>query len=170
LFDVTAARASPTYLWLPYCPSFSVPPCSWSCAQLKHPPFSSGLPIYHSKPGSTNVIIVDFDGHAETAASSEWGAFDNAGYNPRGTAGQFDSIEQREIGLVWARMAEDYAPFDVDVTTEEPSVLTRTTLRCLIATNRDRNGKLMPSADEAGGEEQHTGAASPLALPPFPFR
>jgi hypothetical protein len=48
-------------------------------------------------------------------------------------------------------MAEDYAPFDVDVTTEEPNVLTRTTLRCLIASNRDRNGKLMPFANEAGG-------------------
>ena len=114
-------------------------------------PSLPGLPIYHSKPGATNVIIVDVDGHTVSSSESVWGAFDNAGYNLRGSPGNFDDIERREIGLIWARMAEDFAPFDVDVTTEEPAVLTRTTLRCLMASNVDRNGNLMPFADEAGG-------------------
>jgi hypothetical protein len=60
-------------------------------------------------------------------------------------------LEQEEIGLIWGRVAEDYAPFNVDVTTEKPDVFTPRTLHCLIADRRQTNGVLMPYADRAAG-------------------
>lgn len=60
-------------------------------------------------------------------------------------------MEQKNIGLIWARMAEDYAPFDVDVTTEEPATFTRRTIHCLICANFQRDGSRMPYSGGAGG-------------------
>ena len=79
----------------------------------------------HSRPGSNRVIYLDFNGHVTT----------NTGWNSSYTGGQpinsapysldsdpntFNTQEQDAIQYIWQRVAEDYAPFDVDVTTEDP--------------------------------------------------
>lgn len=102
----------------------------------------------HSKPGSPNVIYLDFDG--DSRSSSVWGSFYNEGYNPRGDPGDFDSVERSEIIQAWARAAEDFSPFEVDVTTEQPSSWTQRTLHCVIASSHMPNGYEMPAA-YAGG-------------------
>jgi hypothetical protein len=81
----------------------------------------------HSRPSSKRKIYLDFNGQvlSGTAADGTYAPFDTDG-NP----GTFSSSELATIQTAWKRMAEDYAPFDVDVTTEEPSVdqMTRTSL------------------------------------------
>jgi hypothetical protein len=58
--------------------------------------------------------------------------------------------EQEVIYETWLRVAEDYAPFDVDVTTEQPEAWTRTTAHALITPPTDANGVACPH-DGAGG-------------------
>lgn len=114
--------------------------------------FPAGLPIYHSKPGSSSVIFLDFDGDSKKSGESAWGAYENSGYNPRGKPYDFDSVERKEIGLIWARVTEDYAPFDVDVTTEEPATFDAYTVHCAIVDRLDTNGNLW-----ADGWSQYAG-------------
>ena len=86
----------------------------------------------HSKPGSNRVIYLDFDGHSITGTA--WNAskgIDPVNVSPYDTDGNpasFSTAEQDVVHEVWARVAEDYAAFDVDVTTQEPSqdAITRT--------------------------------------------
>lgn len=53
---------------------------------------------------------------------------------------------------VFSRVAEDYAPFNVDVTTEEPAEITRSVLHAIIVAAKQRDGvTYMPSGDRAGG-------------------
>lgn len=78
----------------------------------------------HSRPGASRVIYLDFDGHE--VIGTAW----NTNYNGGAafTAGAYDTdglptfsvVEQDVVQSVWQRVAEDYAPFDVDVTTEDP--------------------------------------------------
>lgn len=75
----------------------------------------------HSKPGSNRVIYLDFNGH--TASNTAWysGAMTAQAYDVDGNPSAFSAKELSNIKEIWQRVAEDYAPFDVDITTEEPS-------------------------------------------------
>lgn len=88
--------------------------------------------LLHSKPGSNRKIFLDFDGH--TMSGNAWTAGYNGGTNiiappwdTDGNPGSFSASEQTAIQQIWFRVAEDFAPFDVDVTTEFPgeAALTR---------------------------------------------
>jgi hypothetical protein len=77
----------------------------------------------HSRPGSSRVIYLDFDG--QTLANTAWngktgGACYADPYDSDGVPAAFSQTELTQIAGVWARVAEDYAPFDVDVTTVDP--------------------------------------------------
>ena len=81
--------------------------------------------LLHSKPGSTKTIFLDFDGY--TISGTAWNDTFNGGadivappWDIDGNPGTFSANEQTIIQQVWLRVAEDYAPFDVDVTTEFP--------------------------------------------------
>ena len=41
-------------------------------------------------------------------------------WDPGGNAAAFDDAERTAIQTIWQSVAEDYAPFDVDVTTADP--------------------------------------------------
>ncbi|MFD7153227.1 pre-peptidase C-terminal domain-containing protein [Kribbella sp. NPDC059898] len=79
----------------------------------------------HSKPSSNRVIYLDFDGH--TITGTAWNASKGvdpvnvSAYDTDGDPSSFSTAEQDVVHETWARVAEDYAPFDVDVTTQEPS-------------------------------------------------
>jgi PKD repeat protein len=79
----------------------------------------------HSKPGMSRVLYLDFNGH--TTSSTSWNtnftggaAFTTPVYNTDGNAASFSEGEQANIQEIWKRVSEDYAAWDVDVTTEEP--------------------------------------------------
>jgi autotransporter-associated beta strand protein len=88
--------------------------------------------LLHSKPGASKIIYLDFDGH--TISGTQWNTDYNGGadivappWDTDGDPNSFGTAEQTAIQQVWYRVAEDYAPFDVDVTTEYPgeAALTR---------------------------------------------
>ena len=78
----------------------------------------------HSTPGAARTIFLDFDGHTVTDSywNSQYGV--GAGPHPAWSLDSDPGFSDRERGLVqnvWQRVAEDFAPFDVDVTTEAPA-------------------------------------------------
>lgn len=86
----------------------------------------------HSKPGSKRTLYLDFNGHL--LSGTAWNVRNNGGTNivaPAwdldGSPGTFGTNECARIQMIWQRVAEDYAPFDVDVTTElaDEAILTR---------------------------------------------
>lgn len=84
----------------------------------------AGIPIHHSSPGSVFKLYMDFDG--DFLSSFEWRLNRNLiGYSLDFDRATFNHQEQDVISRVWGRLAEDYAPFDIDVTTERPAELER---------------------------------------------
>nr|WP_274388134.1 PKD domain-containing protein [Salsipaludibacter albus] len=77
----------------------------------------------HSRPGANRTIFLDFDGYQlpDGTAWSRNGYFADP-YDTNNNPGTFSSAELAVVQSVWARVAEDYAPFDVDVTTEDPGI------------------------------------------------
>lgn len=80
--------------------------------------------LLHSRPGAKRVIYLDFNGQtvSDTAWNSGYGiaAIDAKAFDLDGSPSTFSDTELARIQAIWQRVAEDYAPFDVDVTTEEP--------------------------------------------------
>jgi PKD repeat protein len=81
----------------------------------------------HSKPGKTRVIYLDFDGHTTSGTSWNAGfiagaAFTSPAYDTESTPTTFSTTELANIQEIWKRVSEDYAPWDVDVTTQEPAL------------------------------------------------
>jgi hypothetical protein len=78
-----------------------------------------------SRPTSSRVLYLDFDGH--TANDPAWGS---AGFGGQITSAPFDTdgvagfsiAEQTTIFEVWQRISEDYRPFDINVTTRDPGI------------------------------------------------
>lgn len=78
----------------------------------------------HSLPGSQHTIFLDFDGGV--VSGTVWNEPD-IGLEARSYAGWVvdgrttpGATELAGIQSVWQRVAEDFAPFDVDVTTQDP--------------------------------------------------
>ena len=83
----------------------------------------------HSKPGAANTLYVDFDGHILQGtvwnSGSGFALLDMLPFNYNDS--DPDTYTQDEVDRIaeaWRRVAEDFAPFDVDVTTEEPPYTT----------------------------------------------
>ena len=80
----------------------------------------------HSKPDSQRTIYLDFDGGdvSDTLWNGPSGGNLPNGTHPAmdlaGNGNAFTSTELAQIQDIYLRVAEDFAPFDVDVTTEEP--------------------------------------------------
>ena len=78
----------------------------------------------NSRPLSSRVIHLDFNGHSATDPA--WsgvgfpGVIDSAPFDVDGAPGSFSAVEQGLIFEVWQRVAEDYRPFDVNITTRDP--------------------------------------------------
>lgn len=70
------------------------------------PSYQNGVIPLQSLPGAPGVIYLDFDG--ETGPFPGWGSFDAA---PSGA-------NNTQIREVWQRVAEDYQPFNINVTTD----------------------------------------------------
>ncbi|GAA4716623.1 hypothetical protein GCM10023349_40490 [Nocardioides conyzicola] len=78
----------------------------------------------HSLPGSAHTIFLDVDG--ASVSGTRWQA-EHPGvpptqpaWDPSGDGPAFADSELTSIQAIWASVAEDYAPFDVDVTTADP--------------------------------------------------
>lgn len=80
--------------------------------------------LLHSRPSATRKIYLDFTGHttAGTAWNNAWNnpSFTTPPFTLDGDTTTFNAAEHTAIQTVWRQMAEDFAQFDVDVTTEDP--------------------------------------------------
>ncbi|MEO8696746.1 MAG: PxKF domain-containing protein [Acidimicrobiales bacterium] len=76
----------------------------------------------HSLPSSTRTIYLDFDGASRPRRDGSIETMLPFDLGLDGTVDGFSSDELAAIREVWVRVAEYYAAFDVDVTTEDPGV------------------------------------------------
>ncbi len=77
-----------------------------------------------SRPSATKTIYLDFNSH--TTSGTWWNSSFNGGtafttpaFSVDGTAA-FSDAELERIQLIWQRVTEDFAPFNVNVTTQDP--------------------------------------------------
>lgn len=79
----------------------------------------------HSNPGASKKIFLDFDGHV--TENTSWNNYANTdtivtpAFDFNGDTSVFTDSELTRIERIFQRVAEDFMPFDVDVTTEEPA-------------------------------------------------
>ena len=82
--------------------------------------------LLHSRPSASRKIYLDFTGHTTTGTSwnTNWGktSFTTPPFSLDADTASFSNAEHAAIQAVWRSMVEDYAQFDVDVTTEDPGV------------------------------------------------
>lgn len=78
----------------------------------------------HSKPNSSKTIYLNFKG--KTLTGTVWNSSYNTAtiyalpFDADNIPGSFSNDELTKIQTVWKGVAESFAPFDVNVTTEEP--------------------------------------------------
>jgi len=115
-------------------------------------PFPGTL-VFHSRPGAPNVIYLNFAG--ETVTGTAWNSSSRTqivavAFSSDADYTTFSDSEQLVIKRVWQRVAEDFAPFNVDVTTERPVSFGTRTAHALITRNTDANGDPNPSSSAGG--------------------
>ncbi|WP_202921442.1 choice-of-anchor D domain-containing protein [Anatilimnocola aggregata] len=79
----------------------------------------SSIPLLSSNSGATAKLFLDFNGHTQAS----WGSYTNVitpVYDQDGDRTTFSAGELNSIQEIWARVAEDYAAFNIDVTTIDP--------------------------------------------------
>lgn len=83
---------------------------------------NSSVPVFHSNPSATVKIYLDFGG---INFNGTWGTSGKTpgnvpAYDSDGNTNSFSATELSNIQQIWARVAEAYSPFNVDVTTVDP--------------------------------------------------
>ena len=79
-----------------------------------------GMPVLNSKPDAAATIFLDFDGHFEPTWGSSYSNITTPVFDTDGNPSSFAGAEILRINQVFNWVAEDYAPFDINVTTVEP--------------------------------------------------
>ena len=78
----------------------------------------------HSNPTASKTIYLDFDGYVTT--DTYWNSYKGLSsiatlkYDFDGNINVFSNAELERIQFIWQRVAEDFAPFNINVTTEDP--------------------------------------------------
>lgn len=104
-------------------------PVNWVAPRARSNPRDDGalhaltdLPALNSNPSATVNLYLDFDGNFQES----WGSIHDITTPPftlDKDASTFSDYELDAIREIFARVAEDYAPFAVNVTTVEPAVI-----------------------------------------------
>ena len=134
----------------------------------------------HSKPGSQRTIFLDFDGTDVTGTA--WNDFEgvapgfHTGWTLDGDGTTSNDTERAAIQSIFDRVAEDYAPFDVDVTTEDPgpAAIDRANVadqvfgtRVLISSGTQASGSIC--SNSCGGVAYLNAYDAYAADPAFPY-
>eukprot|EP00775_Hariotina_reticulata_P009441 gene9441-9606_t len=107
-------------------------------------PLASSAFNLASRPGSTKKIWLDFIGGSYVGTA--WNVAKNItqidipSYDKDGDTTTFNSAERSDIVAIWRAVAEDFAPWDVDVTTIRPANLAGNTMRVSIGGNNSWYG------------------------------
>lgn len=128
----------------------------------------------HSRPDAPHILLLDFTGH--TTRGTRWNVeYSNSTivtppYDIDGNRAAFSAQERANIIAIWRAVAEDFAPFAVDITTEE------TDSRGQPLDLRGRGGRVVIGGssldwtpDEAGGLSYINSFGQPYSQPSFVF-
>jgi hypothetical protein len=77
-------------------------------------------PVLNSLPGAAATLYLDFNGHFD----AQWGSNSNVDTPPFDTDGNvntWSANEIQQITQIWTHAAEDYAPFNINVSTVKPA-------------------------------------------------
>jgi hypothetical protein len=115
-------------------------------------PFPASL-IFHSKPGAPNILYLNFSG--ENVSGTSWNTegrtvIPAVAFSTDTDYSAFSDAEQAIIKRVWQRVAEDYSPFNIDVTTERPATFGTRAAHAVITRSTDANGIDNPSSSAGG--------------------
>jgi hypothetical protein len=95
--------------------------------------YSNVVPVLSSLPGAGATVLLDFDGHS---ANDAWGNYTIPPYDFNGNANELTPAEKLAIRNVWRIVAEDYSPFNINVTTSYTGPFTdRVGFRMVIGNN-----------------------------------
>lgn len=72
---------------------------------------STNIPVFNSKTASESCVYLDFDGY-HLPEDHVWNDRDSLTVSS-------SNLSDQKIKLIWNRVADDYAPFDINVTTSE---------------------------------------------------
>jgi hypothetical protein len=122
----------------------------------------SAPPVYNSRPAAQFHLYLDFNG--AVVSGKAWNSsysvtsWDCSPWGADGDNTTFSDSEQAAMKEIWQRMAEDYAPFDINVTTDvryDPvnniNLVERNKVAWLLFTpTSDKNGKACPHAGSGG--------------------
>ena len=86
----------------------------------------------HSRPGAAKTLYLDFTGHTTPAGYWATGAVTIPAFKLAGTATPTDQANLNAIRDIWLHVAEDFAAWDIDVTTDATGISTKAGLRCVI--------------------------------------
>jgi hypothetical protein len=81
--------------------------------------------LLNSLPGANHTIYLDFNGHTTTgtAWNNSYGStIVTPAFDIDGNAAAFSNAELERIQYIWQRVVEDFSPFNVNVTTQEPTL------------------------------------------------
>ena len=95
----------------------------------------ASIPALNSLAGAAATVFLDFNGHTQ----SSWGEYTNVVtrvFDRDGDESTFSDSELATITEIWTRVAEDFSPFNINVTTVDPgSVANRVAVRVAIGGN-----------------------------------
>lgn len=106
--------------------------------------------LLHSRPASSRKVFLNFQGGVISGTAWSATSLTALPYDTDGNPALFSDTERRVIADIWHRVAEDYAPFDIDVTTERPTAFGPYVGHVMITRDTDAYGIAMP-AKGAGG-------------------
>ncbi len=111
-------------------------------------PTAAAVLTLHSNPGAPRSVFVDFGGGviSDTAWNTTAGiaAWNARPYDLDNKPGSYNAIEIAAMAEIWQRISEDFAPFNVDVTTEAPASASAGTVRIMITRSVDDNKQSLP--------------------------
>lgn len=93
---------------------------------------TANTPSYSSRPGAAATLFLDFDGNS---ATDDWGTYSVGSFDLNGQSSSFSAAERMAINNIWRIVAEDFAPFDVNVTTVDPGSFSNGVAYRVVVTN-----------------------------------
>lgn len=94
-------------------------PAAANVARADDHPYN--VPALHSRRGAAYTIYLDFAGFNYTGTWLGDTPGDTQAFDGVASTGSFNAAQQAQITEIWARVAQAYAPFDVNVTTIDPA-------------------------------------------------
>ncbi len=98
----------------------------------------------HSRPSSAKKAYLDFRGGPVSGTAwneNNAATFQTIPYSEDGDTTTFNQDELDTIADVWRRMSDDFAPFDIDITTEPPPAFGPNVMHVKFTPVVDANGR-----------------------------